>query len=223
MAGFMPLSVVLRLHLRGYHISTLTWVICAAVIVSVALSRLYMGVHSVLDLVSGALLAAICVGTIHVAGDDLDSFLYKSPESNYTWVLLVLYFIVYYPSTVPWSASTSTACQIFGLFAGLGSASWFAHVHMPDCWDIFVEHSLLKAYDESLPIVWVPVIARVVSGSILVLVVKTVSKAILNPIFIFLFKKFQQHHYNRSLMEDSLGNHIDVDKLYPVEIPVRYS
>lgn len=222
MAGFVPLTVFLRLHKRGYDIPHGVWIACGICIISVALSRLYMGVHSVFDLVSGAFLAATCVGIINFGGDELDDILYKYEESGFLWLTLVLFFVRYYPSTKPWSASTSTACQIFGLWAGLGSASWFAHVLLPDCFRVFLDYSLLSAFFEHTDINWINALARLLIAALIVLVVKSVSKRLLDSLFIWIFENYGRSGYPIALMQDSLGNAVPVNKLYPIEIPVRY-
>ncbi|CAM9161692.1 unnamed protein product, partial [Ectocarpus fasciculatus] len=183
MAGFLPLTVLLRLQQRGYAVPLWGWAACGGCVFSVALSRLYMGVHSVLDLISGAILAAVCAAAINQAGDSFDVFLYQSPESHLTWVILMAIFVIKYPSTKPWSASTSTACQIFGLLAGLGTATWFAHFHWVQCWQIFMRNSIAS----TAALDWLVVSARVVCGYAIVLFVKIASKAVLTPIFVSTF------------------------------------
>jgi membrane-associated phospholipid phosphatase len=105
MAGFLPLSVVLRLHSWGYFISPLIWMLCVGCIVSVGMSRMYMGVHSIADITGGALLATILVSLIAYGGDSLDNFLYTSSFSVLLWILMMLTFLVAYPRAIPWSAS----------------------------------------------------------------------------------------------------------------------
>lgn len=222
MAGFLPLTVFLRLFKRGFSVPALVWVACIWHILSVALSRLYMGVHSIVDLLSGAVLAALCTYAIHSAGDSLDEFLYLSPESIYLWIMLISFFIVHYPSTEPWSASTCTACQIFGLTAGLGTAVWYSHTYFPKSWEILLENSVLKTIEGGTTFHAITLLLRVLSASVVTLIVKTLSKMVLNPICLTIFKRYFYGTYNPKLMKDSSGNEIAIEKLYPVEISVRY-
>jgi membrane-associated phospholipid phosphatase len=221
MAGFLPLSVALRLYARGCNIPVPVWVACGICIMSVALSRLYMGVHSVMDLISGAVLAGMSVALINAGGDSLDEFLYKRPESLFTWILFVLVFVTYYPSTKPWSASTSTACQIFGLAAGLGSAAWFAQTQQPACWNIFLQYSLLGNRDNGAFGNWEYILGRVISATLAIMVAKTISKLIASAVFTSIFRTFVLSRYDPLLMKDSDNNAVSIEKLYPVEIPVR--
>ena len=143
MSGLLPLSCFLALSRRGVDVSDNWWVFCAVYSTCVALSRLYMGVHSVLDVVGGTLYGLIFIFVLHQWGDIFDDFSYTHPYGIVVPFVGLLMFITLYPRTKPWSASFGTAAQFFGTWLGLSFSFWFANVIMPEIGDMLRSLSLL--------------------------------------------------------------------------------
>ena len=73
---------------------------------SCALSRLYMGVHSIYDVIFGLFLAAVLQYFVLIPyGEDMDAFLYQNDKGIIATLLILLWFTTLYPKTAPWSAS----------------------------------------------------------------------------------------------------------------------
>ena len=123
-AGLLPLTTMLVLLRHGVEISTLAWVGSIVYWVSVALSRLYLGVHSVYDVIAGAILGAGLVAILHIVGDSLDIALYQYSGALQVQVALLVLYLVGYPRSGPWSASFGTAAQMMGPFFGCGVSLW---------------------------------------------------------------------------------------------------
>eukprot|EP01032_Pedospumella_encystans_P009031 gene9031-10665_t len=124
-AGLLPLVTLLILSRHGMPISVTAWVMSGVYWVSVALSRLYLGVHSVYDLIAGAILGVTMMLFLHCYGDSLDVLLYQYSGAIYVQLLLLMVYFVFYPRAGPWSASMGTAAQMMGPFFGCGLSLWY--------------------------------------------------------------------------------------------------
>lgn len=123
-AGLLPLTTLLILLRHGVDISPTSWALSGVYAVSVALSRLYLGVHSVYDVLAGAVMGISMVSFLHMYGDAIDVLLYQYAGALYVQIaVLVLYFVAY-PRSGPWSASFGTAAQMMGPFVGCGISLW---------------------------------------------------------------------------------------------------
>ncbi len=222
MAGFLPLTMLIRLSQWEYRISGYAWAAAAICIVSVALSRLYMGVHSVFDVIAGAVFTVCIAVPLVGAGDRLDDMLYQSPYGIAIWVLLTLLFWFRYPRALPWSASIGTACQIFGTWIGVGSAWWYTYYFHPELIAILRAVSLLRQTSRIGDVYSLQFYAmRIVVGYIIVGVTKLLSKEVANVIFLWLYRK-QFIRADELEFRDADGNEVPSNKLYCVEVPVRY-
>lgn len=72
---------------------------------SAAMSRLYMGVHSFIDVAGGGLIGAVIMIFLHFYGDPIDNILYKSNYGIFVTFGLIAIFIMFYPKARPWTAS----------------------------------------------------------------------------------------------------------------------
>lgn len=225
MSGFLPLCIYLRLHAWGVPVSPLAWAGCAVCAVSVALSRLYMGVHSIADVVVGAVIAVFIMYLLALGGDDFDNIMYNRRNSIYIWISMLVLFIFKYPRAVPWSASIGTACQIFGTFIGAGTAWCFDRAYYPGIIGALFHMSALGMkrsagvpFDDSMSAA--SHIIRSVSGLALVGLLKVVTKELSNVLFTFLFKRGLLPHDKRT-ERDADGAVVPVQKYYSIEVPVR--
>lgn len=124
-AGLLPLTTLLILLRHGVDISTTSWVLSGIYAVSVALSRLYLGVHSVYDVLAGAVMGVGLVSLLHIYGDAIDVLLYQYSGALYVQIVLLCVYLVGYPRSGPWSASFGTAAQMMGPFFGCGISLWY--------------------------------------------------------------------------------------------------
>ena len=124
MAGLLPMTTLLIALRHGVQISRRAWVLSAVYAISVALSRLYLGVHSVYDVVAGAFLGVGIMLFLHTYADSLDVFLFQWTGAAYVQIAILVLFIVGYPRPGPWTASFGTAAQMEGPFFGVGISLW---------------------------------------------------------------------------------------------------
>jgi hypothetical protein len=225
MSGFLPLSIYLRLHAWGVRVSPLAWTACAICAVSVAFSRLYMGVHSVADVVGGAIMTVIIMYILALGGDSFDDAMFNRRNSIYIWIAMLTLFIFKYPRAVPWSASIGTGCQIFGTFIGAGTAWCFNRAYIPEYLNALYHMSALGMHrgadvpiDASMSAA--SHVIRSISGLVLVGLLKVVTKELSNQLFSFLFKLGLLPHDKRTEI-DADGNVVPVHKYYSIEVPVR--
>ena len=157
MSGFMPLALFISWHRHSSSVSPLLLplgVVCTlGVGLLVGTSRLYLGVHSLMDVASGGLLGLLGIVVLlhpqYGLCDTIDELVYRSPLGIFVSLALLLWFSVAYPKTNPWSASYATAAQIFGTWFGIAASSWL--VYNLENWR-WISHALSKS--SSIPFAW---------------------------------------------------------------------
>jgi len=98
---------------------------------SVAASRLYLGVHSPLDIVGGYGIAATAATLYSWLGADFDFFVYSSRFGPALVALIAVAFSLHYPQPRVWSISCGVASSIVGLWLGFSGALLFCHNYFP--------------------------------------------------------------------------------------------
>jgi hypothetical protein len=237
MTGFLPLSVVLYFLRHGTVIGYDVWVVCSLYIISIALSRLYLGVHSVVDVSAGLILGASLTVMLHCFGDNyVDYFIFYRVEGILVIAAATLTFLLFYPRPRPWRAGFGTSAQILGSWIGGAVSMWYLQHIQPDLLLIMQNNSFIEEVPQqssapannnvvfeyhwnfsrkSLYILFVSLI--------LVAVSKFLVKYMALKFFSFLAEKvafFRPHPLEKT---DSLGNEVPVSKAYSVEVPVRYN
>jgi len=143
-AGMLPTVVMLILQRHGVPVEPQAWVGGAVYFLSVALSRLYLGVHSVYDLLAGALLGVSGILFLHLCGDSIDVVLYQHETYAVPLQALCLFlFLFAYPRRGPWSVSWGTSAQIMGPFVGLAGAMWYMFNVDRGLLDVLLQASLI--------------------------------------------------------------------------------
>ena len=122
MAGCLPFPLLMKIHQLDPLSDTSFWIyfsLAAFYSISVSLSRLYLGVHSPLDIAGGYLLAAIMSGIYTLGGERFDSLMYESPAGMQVLLAMVVAFLVLYPQPKIWSVSCGVGAPVV---YGQGSA-----------------------------------------------------------------------------------------------------
>jgi membrane-associated phospholipid phosphatase len=113
MGGLLPYAMLLSLS-KTSHIDYKIWIYSIFHLVSLMFSRLYLGVHSPMDLIGGVVIGTPIMYTIHYFNDPICNMLYFGENSIYIHIFMLLIFLFKYPKAVPWSASYGTATQLYG-------------------------------------------------------------------------------------------------------------
>eukprot|EP01036_Dinobryon_divergens_P027056 gene27056-35768_t len=196
--------------------------------------RLYLGVHSVVDVLAGLILGASLTVMLHYFGDNyVDYFIYYRVEGILVIAAATLTFLLFYPRPRPWRAGFGTSAQILGSWIGGAVSMWYLQHVQPDLLLIMQNNSFIEEYSQqssasaksnivfeyhwnfsrkSLYILFVSLV--------LVAISKFLVKYVALKIFSFLAEKvvfFRPHPLEKT---DSLGNEVPVSKAYSVEVPV---
>jgi len=131
MSGFLPYAVLLSLERDGTQITSFSKILCVLYILSIALSRLYLGVHSLVDIAGGLFLGTILTCILAIFGDYFDDFVYKSVQGLIFSLVSLAFFLTMYPKATPWRASYGTAAIIYGTWLGCATAMWTAFNFAP--------------------------------------------------------------------------------------------
>ena len=186
---------------------------------SCALSRLYMGVHSIYDVIFGLFLAAaVQLFVLIPYGEDMDLFLYQNDFGIIATLLIILWFTTLYPKTNPWSASWGTASQLFGVYSGSAMGLYYIFLVKPELAAILSQSSLLhvpiKAWN------WPTLAKKTALGLSVILVTREVAKRAAQA-FTKALLKAGVLTVPKGENIDTEGKPVPMDKLYVVEVPTR--
>jgi hypothetical protein len=237
MTGFLPFSVVLCLLRHGTTIGNGVWVACLIYILSIALSRLYLGVHSVVDISAGLILGASLTVALHFFGDDyIDHMIYYRFEGISIFIAATSVFLLFYPRPRPWRAGFGTSAQILGSWIGGAASMWYLQHVQPELLLIMqhnsfikeVQHPFLPSANSSKLFEYQWNFSRKSLSILLVSlgwvgISKFLIKFLAVKFFSFLAERvvyFRPHPLEKI---DSLGNVVPISKAYFVEVPVRYN
>ena len=186
---------------------------------SCALSRLYMGVHSIYDVLFGLLLAFLIQFSILIPyGEAMDMFLYQTNEGIFATALILLWFTTLYPKTSPWSASWGTACQLFGVWVGCAVGLWYCNQVDPQLVAILSDSSLLH---KPLQVWHWPTLGyKTAVGLLVTIVTKEVVKLTTSSLLTSLLLN-GAIVVPREEKFDTDGRPVPTNKLYAVEVPTR--
>jgi hypothetical protein len=217
MSGLMPLTVALAFHRQGHYVSDNVWMGCGLYLVVVALSRLYLGVHSLLDIVGGLVQGLVFVFLLHGVGDALESVVYFSHFGPVLTFISLYMFLYWYPKTAPWSASYGTSTQFYGTWLG-GSLSYYAITNIwPRLGQVLRAVSIVRVGRAGL---WL-MAQQVAVGMIMIAINKVGVKWAATKFFMKL-RKMGVLVGDPAEEVDAFGTKIPETKTYCIEIPVRF-
>ncbi|CAG5127126.1 unnamed protein product [Candidula unifasciata] len=119
----IPFGVIVFMSGR-YEFNCCLGVTCAVIwSLLVSLSRLYLGMHSVLLWRNSILLICLMSATVFFV-DPVDSFLMTHPWALPVTVVLCIILSMLYPSLEKWSTARGDTTMVLGVFSGIYAGMW---------------------------------------------------------------------------------------------------
>ncbi|XP_013398898.1 sphingosine-1-phosphate phosphatase 1 isoform X2 [Lingula anatina] len=91
---------------------------------TVCLSRVYMGMHTLLDLLAGVVFALVILAVMWPLLDIIDEFQVYHPYGPLIMGVVLLLMCVFYPTLDKWSTARGDTTLILGVLAGVAMGSW---------------------------------------------------------------------------------------------------
>mmetsp|Transcript_19704 Transcript_19704/g.19038 ORF Transcript_19704/g.19038 Transcript_19704/m.19038 type:complete len:494 (-) Transcript_19704:256-1737(-) len=232
------------------EINTYFYVFAMFYALSVALSRMYVGVHSPLDILTGAYTGVILVYFLHIHGTEVDQILYKEKSSICLILVSWIIFGFFYPKSRPWTASYGTSALIVGSWLGFAISLWYIYTidtsilrilkdSQENVQSMFrhqfihltankVNNTLqvpypMTDYSQGVPLDSTKIrlmLLQVLIAVVLALLTKTCVKYCATKVFMFLFRNKYMIPHANEMM-DARGRAVSPEKSYVVEVPVR--
>lgn len=120
----VPFSVLYYTMYRYEYPVYLGLAACTVWCVVVCCSRIYMGMHTVLDIVGGLGLAVILLSIFLPLLDSLDNYQLTNPYAPITVIGTILLLAVFYPTGDRWTPARGDTTVILGTGAGCSFGSW---------------------------------------------------------------------------------------------------
>ncbi|NWH32671.1 SGPP2 phosphatase, partial [Chloropsis hardwickii] len=158
----------------------------AAFVIStlVCLSRLYTGMHTVLDVIGGALISAVLLVLLYPAWDTIDHLLLTSPFCPFFSILVPLVLCYNYPKLDYYSPTRGDTTMILGATAGATVGFWLNHQYAASA---YAGQSLQPGFPLTTSTV-VFVLARFFVGILVVLLTRWLMKSVVLGLLGYLYK-----------------------------------
>jgi len=212
------LAVVLAINRKfNGNIYTHHYVLTGFYSISVIFSRLYLGVHSLVDITGGLLLGITLLISLYFCGDYVDEIVYNNSNGLYLIVLLTILFLTVYPRARPWTSSYSTSSIVFGTWMGSALSLWYCR----NKYSIKIDEYMIKAANDSYNYSYNnlnTLLYRGIVGGMIFLFVYVVSRFIALSLLLKLFDSKIIVPHNRELL-DVFGEVVQPKKAYYVDVP----
>ncbi|XP_025828982.1 sphingosine-1-phosphate phosphatase 1 [Agrilus planipennis] len=120
----IPFSVILYTMNRYQYNVQAGFVIAIVWCSIVSISRLYLGMHTVLDVLAGLALSIMLMFPLVPLIDKLDSYFLTNPTSPFLLIVISLLMIVYYPNSGKWTPTRGDTTMIVSVCVGLLIGAW---------------------------------------------------------------------------------------------------
>ncbi|XP_044754618.1 sphingosine-1-phosphate phosphatase 1-like [Coccinella septempunctata] len=120
----IPFSVILYTMNRYlYNLPfSILFAVCWCTII--CLSRLYLGMHTVLDIIVGLLLTILLMIPLVPLVDHLDHYLMTNTTSPFLLLVSSIVIIVYYPNSGKWTPTRGDTTMVLSVCVGILTGSW---------------------------------------------------------------------------------------------------
>jgi len=144
-ASSLSVSVFLLSSLvRMGYVELNIWTILAASIwvVSIAISRLYLGHHSPADLTAGAILGLSLTYVWYHYGNVIDDYVVNHSSVPLFICMLIFFLSLSHPRSIEGTPSYARSISIIGLAVGVIYGSWVSKHSTPDAMTLFMADSM---------------------------------------------------------------------------------
>lgn len=91
----------------------------------ISLSRVYLGMHSVLDLVLGVAISIVLLAVILPLTDGILDYMAMNAWAAIPTLLIPVLLMAYFPTTEIWTPTRGDTCCIAAVFSGIELGVWF--------------------------------------------------------------------------------------------------
>jgi len=120
----VPLSIIYFTSSRYQYSVWMGITVAVSICTLVCLSRLYLGMHSVLDILAGLTLVGLLLPVVIPLVDTLDSFFFTHEMGGFSLIALGLLLCLCYPTGDRWTPARGDTFVIVGSAIGLNLGSW---------------------------------------------------------------------------------------------------
>lgn len=120
----IPFSVVLYTMQRYEYPVSIGFIIAFLWCAVISVSRLYLGMHTVLDVIVGLLLASLLMIPIVPLVDLMDSYILTSQWSPMLLIFISIAIIAYYPKSNIWTPTRQDTTMVVSVCIGVQIGAW---------------------------------------------------------------------------------------------------
>ncbi|XP_018568583.1 sphingosine-1-phosphate phosphatase 2-like [Anoplophora glabripennis] len=120
----IPFSVLLYTMNRYQYNVPLGLCIAILWCTVICISRLYLGMHTVLDIIAGLALAVVIMFPLVPLVDQLDDYFLTIPTAPFLLLVSSILMIVYYPNSGKWTPTRGDTTMILSVCVGIHIGAW---------------------------------------------------------------------------------------------------
>ncbi|PAA47807.1 hypothetical protein BOX15_Mlig033632g1 [Macrostomum lignano] len=125
----IPFALFFLTQERYLYSWSLGLAVCICWSMLVCLSRIYLGMHSFLDVIAGALLGVIFLVVLYPYLDRLDRLVLTNPNTGWALPSLLILLCLAYPSMQRWNTARGDSTTILAGLCGIYVGAWLAYQH----------------------------------------------------------------------------------------------
>ncbi|KAK0169575.1 hypothetical protein PV328_011867 [Microctonus aethiopoides] len=142
----IPFSIILFTMNKYNYSITLGIIIVLIWSTLICISRLYLGMHSVLDVIAGLLLAIILMIPLIPIVNYMDHYFITNYWSLVILIAISIIVVVYYPTSDKWTPTRNDTTMVVSVVSGIHVGAWLNYYT-----GIISFNSQLPPYDINLP------------------------------------------------------------------------
>ena len=224
-SGILPVTYILDLLKVGVVTNQLlSYSLGGLYLISIMASRLFVGIHSLPDLLGGLSIGIIFAIILQIdsIANVIEYIFMSSKYAIFVSTTIIWCFLKFYPRAKPWRGGYGTLAQIVGPWYGCCISIYLMRHFTPS-----VEKELYSLNQHSKEVIKNPsmyifsTIPGIFLALIAVLLTKITTKYIANKIFVYLFDNTKLLPYDSRENKTPNGSSVPIEKAYYVEVPVR--